>query len=841
MTMIALTVGDGTIPFECRELLGEERLGEPSRFDVVAFSAQPVLIDDVLGQPCSIRIENQHGGRTVAGVVTRFSAVATSNPTAGRSYRLAVRSKLELGTLGRRTRVYQKKSVVDVIKQVLAGGIYDPAAVVVRTSEAHAPREYLVQYEESDADFIRRLCEEDGLYFRFEAADGVESFHLEDTSSAADAALDDPLTVVDAGGLRGTRACAWDPSLAIQRRAGKVTLRDYAYATPAVLLEGVAVGSIAAAEEAVEVYEAPGRFASASDGEKRAKLRLQSLRCDAETIGFSTSATSTFPGSVVTLEVDPGFSGAARPEGELFVTSVSHRFRLGGDEYAIAVRAIPKDVPFRLARVTPRPRIAGVHTAVVTGPSGQEIHTDAQGRVTVRFHWDREGPLDDKSSLPIRVAQPNTPGSMLIPRVGWEVLVVFEDGDPDRPVVMGRVFNAKQPPSQSLPANKTVTSIGTFSSPGGGTKNELRFDDAAGREHVAIDAGFGLTTTVANNRVAQVAKVEELTVGGSQKVTVGANQKVAVTQAYLVDVASQTASVGGVQKIYVKGDMGVSVGSETVMVGGALLEKVGNPVAGAAAFAKSAALAGVGQLGVAGMVVSQAGGLAMAVHEGGWKGGAMAAVGMAAGMVPGADAVVAAVTSPAPPQTWQEQQAAGGSAVAGGGAGAAESDSGAAKGPGPGHRITVVKGPYSELIGGTCGVVTPGSIQWTTVGASTIAVGGSHSTKTLSHNTTTLGASTETVGSLDIKASASIVREVKGALNTTIAGALTSKAGGKHTIKVGGALTIKVGGSLTFKGANVSFICGGACVSSSPGGVLIEAGTITITGTTTQSGGSAHA
>ena len=144
------------------------------------------------------------------------------------------------------------------------------------------------------------------------------------------------------------------------------------------------------------------------------------------------------------------------------------------------------------------------------------------------------------------------------------------------------------------------------------------------------------------------------------------------------------------------------------------------------------------------------------------------------------------------------------------------------------------------MIGGTCGVVTPGSIQWTTLGASTIAVGGSHSTKTLSHNSTTLGASTETVGSLDIKAGASIVRDITGALNTTIAGALKSKAGGKHTIKVGGALSIKVGGSLTLKGANVSFICGGSSVSSSPGGVLIEAGTITITGTTTQSGGSAH-
>jgi type VI secretion system secreted protein VgrG len=840
MTTVALTVGDGAVLFECRELVGEERLGHPSRFDVVALSRESVTPDEVLGKPCAIQLENEFGARTVAGIVTRFSALATTDPTAGRRYRIAVRSSLDLGHLRRRTRVYQHKTVLEVMQGLLAEGLYGASAIVVRTTGSYAPRPYLVQYQESDADFVRRLCEEEGLYFRFEARDGVESIHLEDTSSSADAPLAEPLVVLDGAGARVPKVSAWGLTHVLQRRPGKVTLRDYNPETPAVALEGVATGSIAQAEESVEVYEAPGRFTEPSQGATRARLRLESLRADAETRTLETTALALYPGCCVTLERDGSYSGAALADGELFVTQVSHRFVFGGEAHAPVVRAIPKELPFRLPRETRRPHIAGVHTALVTGPEGQEIHTDAAGRVTVHFHWDREGPRDHKSSLPIRVAQANVPGSMATPRVSWEVLVAFEDGDPDRPVVMGRVYNAKQPPPQSLPANKTVMSVGTFSSPGAGTKNELRFDDGAGREHVAIDAGFGLSTNVANNRVAQVVKVEELTVGGSQTITVGANQAVAVTQAYLVDVASQTASVGGSQNIYVKGDIGVSVGSETVMVGGALLEKVGNPVSGALNLAKAAALAGVGQLGVAGMVVSTAAGVGLAIQEGGLKGGAMAGLGVLAGMVPGAEAVVAGVTSPAPPQTWQEAEAAAGAEVAGGGAAAAESDSGAGRGPGPGHRITAISGPYTELIGGTHGVVTPGTIQWTILGAATTLVGASHSTKTLSSNSTTLGVSNETLGSLSIKAATSIVREITGAIDTTIAGALTSKAGGKHTINVGGALTIKVGSNLTFKGANVAFVCGDSVVTSSPGGVLIEAASITITGTTTQSKGSAH-
>jgi type VI secretion system secreted protein VgrG len=192
---------------------------------------------------------------------------------------------------------------------------------------------------------------------------------------------------------------------------------------------------------------------------------------------------SLAPGLSLRLEAGANYEGAVRPEGEHLVIALDHRWRADAPRYELEVTAIPLAVPYRLPRVTPRPRIAGLHSAVVTGPAGQEIHADAAGRVKVRFFWDREGATDDKSSLPVRVAQPNLPGSMLLPRVGWEVMVAFEDGDPDRPLIVGRAYNAKHPPPFALPANKTITNLGTASSPGGKSQNAVHFDDAAGRSY----------------------------------------------------------------------------------------------------------------------------------------------------------------------------------------------------------------------------------------------------------------------------------------------------------------------------------------------------------------------
>jgi type VI secretion system secreted protein VgrG len=440
------------------------------------------------------------------------------------------------------------------------------------------------------------------------------------------------------------------------------------------------------------------------------------------------------------------------------------------------------------------------------------------------------------------------PGSMLLPRVGWEVLVLFEDGDPDRPIVLGRTYNAKEPPPRSLPANKTMTCLATSSSPGAGKQNSITFDDGAGRQHVAFSAGNDKTLSVAANMVAQTAKNEKHGVSGSQSRSVGADEHVSVGQAYAVAVGSQSASVGGSQTVYVKGDFSVGVGSEAVMIGGALLEQVGNPASGAANLALSAAISGAAALGSAGGIMAGAAGFAKGAWDGAQKGGATGAgaaaaqglLGMAASMVPGGDAILSAVQGVGAPAPWDEAKQPAGAQEGGGGAGGGASDASGPAGPGPGHRNTAVKGAMTELIGAVYSVTTPGSIMWITAGPSTILVGGSHSTLTAKASVSTAGASSETVGCLNIRSKGHIERVVKGVVSSTIAGSLTSSAAGMHSIKAGGAVTMRIGGALTLSGSHVTFECGGSKLSASPGGVLIEASTIKITGASKQSAKTTH-
>lgn len=834
-------------PLFCDAVEGRERVGEAVTFEVSLVSPEPIDGASMLRKACAISIVVGSSARVIFGVVTRIGSMATGLAENARRYRVTVRSALALLEHRRRSRIFQHLSVPDIVRQVLAEGGYSSEAVRAALQAPHEARAYVVQYAESDAGFVRRLCEEEGLYFRFDAGDGGEVLVLEDTSPSAPSALGELLPVVDESMLSSRAWVAFACRATRRRRPGKVVARSYDHEHPATTLERVAASG-SSAEQGTEVYATPATTALRDGAERGAALVLESLRAEAEAIAFKTTAIALAPGLAVELASQDDGLGTARPDGAFFVVEVRHRWRAGDPRYEVDVRAVPRAVPYRLPRVTPRPQILGLCSAIVTGAPGEEVHVDEQGRVPVRFLWDREATGDDRSSLPLRVAQPNMPGSMLLPRVGWEVLTAFEDRDPDRPIILGRTYNAKAPPPHSLPANKTMTSLATSSSPGGKTQNAITFDDGAGRQHFTMSAGRDKSLAVAGNLVAQTAKNEDHSVKGSQSRTVGAAEHVSVAQAYLVSAGAETGAVGGVQKVYVKGDLSVAVGSEAVAIGGALLEQVGNPASGAANLAFSAGLAGVGAIGRAGGLFAGAAGLAKGAWDAGKQGGAkgaaaavgMGLAGMAAGMVPGGDVVFAAVQGAAAPAPWDEAKEAPGAQEGGGGAGGGGSGAGGPAGPGPGHRNTVVRGAMTESIGALYSVTTPGPISWSTAGASTILIGGSHNTNTAKASYTVAGASSETVGCLQIRSKGPIERTVKGASSTSVAGSLTSSATGSHAIKAGGAVTLKVGGSLTMSGAHVTFECGGSKLSSSPGGLLIEAAVIKILKASKQSGKTTH-
>jgi type VI secretion system secreted protein VgrG len=852
----AFHLEDTSIHLSVRALHGVERLGAPPRYELEFFSPEPVEVSAVLGKACGLRLSSGLGERWISGVVTRFVRIATAQSASGRRYRAVVEPSWSLLRLSRRARVLQHMAAPDLIKTVLVNAGFPADRIDVRLGDSYAERDYVVQWMEDDLTFIRRLCEEESLYFRADTAEDGETFVLEDTSSAA-TPFEATLSVTDASGLARPELAAWSPRLLTERRAGKVTLRDHNPARPAANLESSALAG-AGIEADTEVFAAPGRFRSPSEGDARAKRLLESLRADAKRLVFETSAIGLTPGRTVTLEHAGDYAGGPSVEGEYFVTSVEVRFNAGSDTGGVVAAVIPKDTPYRLPRRTPRPRIDGVQAAIVTGPPGQEIHVDDAGRVNVRFFWDRSGPADHTSSLPVRVMQPNTPGSMVIPRVGWEVAVAFEDGDPDRPYVLGRVYNAATPPPVALPANKTMTVLRSFSSPGGGANNTISFDDAAGRQHVMINAGFGKSTSVGDAMMIQTARVEEQSIGAIQTASVGAKDALTVKESSIAEVGSQTSTVGASQNIYVKGNLNVSVGSESVLIGGALLEKVGNPVTGALNLGVNAALSGAGvlgqRLGPVGQAMTSVGTMAAGVGWGMFQAanapgagphaardaGLQGLLGVAASFVPGGGALVSSLSGSGRAYPWEAPPQGSGSAQKGGGAGGGASDSAGAQGPGPGHRGEIVKGPYAEVIGGAHVVTTPGNVAWQTTGSSSLLVGGGHSTKALSVGARVLGASNEMLGSLHVNAKSNLSREVKGAITTTVGGGLKVKASGGCSMAAGSKMVVQAGGSMTCEGGVVVFVVGSSIVAASSGGVLVKAGTIKINGATKQSGDTTH-
>jgi type VI secretion system secreted protein VgrG len=388
-----------------------------------------------------------------------------------------------------------------------------------------------------------------------------------------------------------------------------------------------------------------------------------------------------------------------------------------------------------------------------------------------------------------------------------------------------------------LPANKTMTALSTASSPGGAKSNAVHLDDASGRQHMVWNAGFGKTTTVANNMLTQTVGFQQAGITGNQSWTIGGKQMVSVGNALKIAVGSQGANVAGSQSILIKAAGSTSIGSESVAIGGSLLEQVGN-------FAEAAVLAGVGHIPLVGEALSKGISSGKALYQAYQQGGLDAMKTAAeqtllnevAGHIPGGDAITAAAEGAGLTPWSTKGEHVESKAEKGGGTGGPGADAAGAAAAAPGHRKTIVDGTMFESIGSASTVTTPGSIKWTTLGASSFAVAGSHTTRAVKVNRLIGGASADTAAGVHIVTSQAIGRTISGALKTSIGGSLTSHASGPHFIKAGGPISINVGGSMDVSGGAVVFVVGGSVVAAHGGGLLLKAGTVTINGTATQSG-----
>lgn len=500
--------------------------------------------------------------RRFEGIVMK---VRESWRAGGAVVELTLGSPLDLLGLSSDCRIFQEMTVPEIVSQVLTDAGF-PADRVVKRLGTYQKLASCTQYDETMLAFITRLLEAEGAYYFFEDRDDGLSLVLGDSASAHEPAKTDTLPFIEHAGLLGT----WRVQSITETeeiRPQKVTLRDLDFEKPDLDLE---TKEEATAAGAIEFYDHPGGYKTAAAGQKRAKARLDGFIAHASGVEGVGIAPALSAGSTFTLDDAPRDCLSI----EWLVTSVEHTYQGAADpsaRWTTKFRAIPKSVPYRPLLSTPRPRIRGPQTAFVTGPSGQEIHTDQYGRVTLKFHWDRHSSFDEKSSAWARVAELAMSGSSMVPRVGWEVVVEFEHGDPDRPVVIGRVFNGMYVPPYPLPDRKTVSTLGSYVSPDGAGHNEIRIDDLAGSEHVHWHAQKDFELKVASDRKAHVTQSRMVTVKVDETITVKGNRTFEVKGLWDVTVAgNQSLTVEGERKKTVKKDERISIeGNRKLKVDGA--------------------------------------------------------------------------------------------------------------------------------------------------------------------------------------------------------------------------------------------------------------------------------
>lgn len=599
VALVKSPLGEGALLL--RSMRGSEALGRPFRYELTLVTADAnVDFGAVVGQTMTVELELDNGKtRELTGYVTEFSLAGGS----GRHvlYRAELRPWLELLAYRTNCRIFQGQTVPEVVKQVFRDhGFSD---FEEQLTDSYRAWDYLVQYRESDFNFVTRMLEQEGIYYYFKHQGGLHVLVLADSRSAHEAVAgyeSIPYFPPQEGAQRERdHIDSWRLTRRIQ--PGSVAASDYDFTRPRASLLAQRTEPEEKAGASYEAYDYPGEYLQSADGDKEVRVRLEAHHAAQEVAEGTGNAGGLAVGALFSLADFP----REDQNKEYLVVSANYQIEVNADEsgagaaapaFRCQFAAIDARRPFRTPRQTPKPVVEGPQTAIVVGPGGDEIYTDEYGRVKVKFHWDRLSAGDEKSSCWVRVAQlwaGSSFGGVHIPRIGQEVIVDFLEGDPDRPIITGRVYNFDNPVPYELPGNQTQSGIKSRSTKGGGPGNfnELRFEDKKGSEHVFMQAEKDLAVLVKNeearnvgasratqikvddsldvgeNRDASIGADDSEAVGGSQTVTVGANQTIAVTIARSITAASENVGVGTRTKTVAT--------NETTSVGGSRSETVG--------------------------------------------------------------------------------------------------------------------------------------------------------------------------------------------------------------------------------------------------------------------------
>jgi type VI secretion system secreted protein VgrG len=508
-----------------------EELGQIPSFTIEAVCERKSLDpNQILGHEVGITFNVANGKkRYFHGYAIRFNRAAIH----GRYfvYSMTVVPWLWFLTQSKNCRVFQNKSVVDIAKKVFQDrGFSD---IELKLQGSHTAWEYCIQYRESDYNFVSRLLQQEGIYYFYKYEESKNILVLADSPSAHEPfpGYDQIKLVRESASDEENRERIREFGIHSHHVAAKFTHTDYDFEKPRVNLRAQSEIAGSYAKANAEVYDYPGEYIQHDDGDSWARIRMEELNAQSERGYGETDSRGIAVGSVFTLTESP----FQEENKKYLVISAQYQVNAGefgsqraGEEVVQCQFTVqPGDKQFRPKTTSAKPKVYGVHTAVVVGPKGEEIYTDKYSRIKVQFHWDREGKKDENSSCWVRVAQPwagKNWGAVSIPRIGQEVVINFLEGDPDQPLVIGSVYNADQMPPYELPSKMVVSGIKSQTHKGQGY-NEIAMDDTAGKEQLRIHAQYNMDTTVEHDQTN--------TVHGKMTETIDKDTTIHITQGNL--------------------------------------------------------------------------------------------------------------------------------------------------------------------------------------------------------------------------------------------------------------------------------------------------------------------
>lgn len=581
--LVANTVFGDELKF--KSLTGTEKLSELFDYTVDLVSEKGDLdLEKILGTIIDITVEITQGKRYFHGLVTSAQYLQPLDTTKREHvYRFQLRPWLWLATQTQNNRIFQKISVPEIIEEVLEKY---PFKHEFKTMDNYRTWPYCVQYGESDFAFISRLCEYEGIYYYFDHSEDEHKLIFADSSAVhKDIPGDSKLTFhADDQALpsHGPVITAWGNVDSLY--SNEHSMVDYDFEKSTAKLD-VSHSINKNSGRKMEIYDPLPGYIELEHGEKYVKVAAESEAWKARTVEAETNYPLVSCGSTFSVDRVQDAKNPYIILGTEFTLHENQYASSGGNapelhHMHVKLHALPKEIQFRAPKITPIPKAQGPMTARVVGVQGEEIYTDKYGRIKVQFHWDREGKSDDNSSCWLRVSSPWAGGGfggVQIPRIGDEVIVGFVGAHIDRPMVIGRVYNANNMPALEFPANATQSGTVTRSKYGdSSTFNQMLMEDKPGDEKLSFQAQKDMDTLVKNNEDISVAGEQQGTHGGTTDLSVGGyDDNIFKDASTETNEANQVRTIIGASDEIVEGPRSHSIGSNaTINMGRGFVQSV---------------------------------------------------------------------------------------------------------------------------------------------------------------------------------------------------------------------------------------------------------------------------